>query len=117
VIGAAIGPGASSQFIAIDYIRPSWQAGAFAGRIRLNEDVHGNYGFPDYQAYCNHDVTVYPGARGAIFSKFGSLSADLGLHNRMNVFFQNSGGCPNVGNRLDLRQTSLKIKFQPYTGW
>ncbi len=117
VIGAAIGPGASSQFVGIDYIRPSWQAGAFAGRIRWNEDVHGNYGFPSYQSYCNHDVTLYPGVRGAIFSKFGSLSADLGLHNRLNVLFQNSGGCPNIGNRLDLRHTSLKIKFQPHTGW
>ncbi len=117
VVGAAIGPGASSQFVGVDYIRPSWQLGAFAGRIRWNEDVHGNYGFPDYQAYCTHDVSLYPGVRGAVFSKFGSLSADLGLHNRLNVLFQNSGGCPNIGNRLDLRHTSLKIKFQPYTGW
>ncbi len=117
VIGASIGPGASSQFIAADYMRSTWQLGAYAGRIRWNEDVHGAYGFPDYVAYCNHDVSVYPGARGAIFSRFGSLSADLALHNRMNVFFQNRGGCPNVGDRLDLRHTSLKLNFSPTLRW
>lgn len=117
VLGASIGPGASSQFVAADYIRPTWQVGAFAGRIRWNEDVHGTYGFPDYVSYCNHDVTVYPGARGSLVSRFGSVSADLALHNRMNVFFQNRGGCPNVGDRLDLRHTSLKLNFSPSLRW
>lgn len=117
VIGASIGPGASSQFLAADYMRPTWQVGAFAGRIRWNEDVHGTYGFPEYVSYCNHDVSVYPGARGSFFSRFGSVSADLALHNRMNVFFQNRGGCPNIGDRLDLRHTSFKLNFSPSLRW
>lgn len=113
VIGASNGPGSSSQFLALDYLKSSWRFGAFAGRIRWNEDVHSTYGFPDYVSYCSHDVTIYPGIRGALFGGFGSISADLALQNRMNAFFQNSGGCPNVGTRLDIRNTSLTIRFEP----
>ena len=114
VIGAAIGPGASSQFVGLDYMQPSWQVGAFAGRIRWNEDVHSTFGFPEYIAYCNHDITIYPGARGAVFTRFGTLSADISLQNRMNALFQNSGGCPNTGRRLDIRNSSLTVKFAPF---
>ncbi len=113
VIGAAIGPGSSSQFVAADYLAGSWRAGAYAGRIRTNEDVHSTFGFPEYVAYCNHDVSVYPGFRGAVFGRFGTLSADLLLQNRLNVLFQNRGGCPNEGDRLDLRNASFTLRFSP----
>ena len=109
IIGASIGPGASSQFVALDYLKSSWQLGAFAGRIRWNEDVHSTFGFPDFVSYCNHDVSIYPGLRGALFGGFGSISAELTLQNRLNLLFQNKGGCPNNGVRLDLRTTSLKV--------
>jgi hypothetical protein len=115
VIGASIGPGASSQFVAADYLAPSWRAGIFAGRIRTNEDVHSNFGFPEYVAYCNHDVTLYPGVRGAWLGSFGTLAFDYSLQNRLNVFFQNSGGCPNNGNRTDIRNGSLTIRFSPFS--
>jgi hypothetical protein len=111
VIGGAIGPGASSQFAAADYLARSWRAGAYVGRIRTNEDVHSTYGFPSYVSYCNHDVSVFPGFRGAVMHRFGTLSADLLLQNRMNVLFQNRGGCPNTGDRLDLRNASFTLKF------
>ena len=39
VIGAAIGPGASSQWLAADYIRKRWQAGAYVSRIRWDNDA------------------------------------------------------------------------------
>lgn len=113
VIGASIGPGASSQFLAADYLAPSWRAGVYVGRIRTNEDVHGTYGFPTYVSYCNHDVSVFPGFRGAWFSRFGIVSADLLLQNRMNVLFQNRGGCPNIGDRLDLRNASFTLRVSP----
>jgi hypothetical protein len=114
VIGASIGPGASSQWLALDYLKPSWRLGAFAGRIRLNEDVHSTFGFPDYVGYCNHDVTIYPGLRGAKTGRLGSISAELSLQNRVTPFFQNGGGCPNVGTRLDVRNKMLSISFSPF---
>jgi hypothetical protein len=114
VLGASIGPGASSQFVATDYIRPSWRFGVYAGRIRWNEDVHNATNFPIYVYYCNHDVTLYPGARMAASGRLGALSIDYSLQNRLNAFFQNAGGCPNVPPRLDIRNRSLTITFSPF---
>jgi len=114
VIGASIGPGASSQFAAMDYVKPDWQAGVFVGRIRLNEDVHSTYGFPIYVGYCSHDVIVYPGARGSVSGPFGTFSAELSLQNRLDALFQNAGGCPNNGLRLDIRNKSFRFTYTPF---
>jgi hypothetical protein len=116
VIGASIGPGASSQWLAIDYMKPSWRFGGYLGRIRWNEDVHSTANFPVYVGYCSHDVSLYPGVRaGAKAWKFGTLTADMSFQNRMNVFFENDGGCPNVGRRRDIRNRTLSITFTPFS--
>jgi hypothetical protein len=114
VIGASIGPGASSQWLAMDYVRPSWRFGGYVGRIRWNEDVHSTANFPVYQGYCSHDVTLYPGVRAASISRLGTLTADVSFQNRENAFFQNDGGCPNVGVRRDIRNRGLSITFSPF---
>lgn len=115
IIGASIGPGASSQWLAIDYLKPSWRFGTYVGRIRWNEDVHSTANFPVYVGYCSHDVSLYPGVRaGAKAWRFGTLTADVSFQNRMNAFFQNDGGCPNVGQRLDIRNRTLSITFSPF---
>jgi hypothetical protein len=114
VIGASIGPGASSQWLAMDYVRPSWRFGGYVGRIRWNEDVHSTANFPVYQGYCNHDVTLYPGVRAASISRLGTLTADVSFQNRENAFFENDGGCPNVGIRRDIRNRGLSITFSPF---
>jgi Capsule assembly protein Wzi len=113
-IGASIGPGASSQWFALDYLKPAWRFGAFLGRIRWNEDVHSNFGFPVPRAYCNHDVTLYSGIRGAKTGTLGTISADLSVQSRENAFFQNGGGCPNNGPRLDIRNHTLSVTFTPW---
>lgn len=116
IIGASIGPGASSQWLAIDYLKPSWRFGTYVGRIRWNEDVHSTANFPVYVGYCSHDVSLYPGVRaGAKAWRFGTLTADVSFQNRMNAFFQNDGGCPNVGQRLDIRNRTLSITFSPFS--
>lgn len=115
IIGASIGPGASSQWLALDYVRPSWRFGAFGGRIRWNEDVHSTAGFPDYVGYCSHDVSLYPGVRAGASSRFGTITADWSFQNRQNAFFQKDGGCPNVGDRVDIRNRTLSVTFSPFS--
>ena len=114
VIGGAIGPGASSQWLAMDYVKPSWRFGGYLGRIRWNEDVHSTANFPVYQGYCSHDVTLYPGVRAASLSRLGTITADVSFQNRENAFFENDGGCPNVGIRRDIRNRNLSITFSPF---
>ena len=115
VLGASIGPGASSQWLAIDYLKPSWRLGGYMGRIRWNEDVHSTFGFPDYQGYCSHDVSLYPGVRLASLSRLGTLTADVSFQNRQNFLFETDGGCPNVGIRRDVRNRTLSITFSPFS--
>jgi hypothetical protein len=112
MVGASIGPGAQSQFVAADYLKTDWRLGTFAGRIRWNEDVHDNFGFPTYAAYCNHDVSIYGGLRGARVARAGVFTADLTLQNRLNAFFQNAGGCPR-DRRLDIHNTTISFSFAP----
>jgi hypothetical protein len=115
IIGASIGPGASSQWVAFDYLKPGWRLGAFMGRIRWNQDVHNHAGLPAYVGYCSMDISTTPGVRGAKEGRFGSFTADLSLQSRWTPFFQNGGGCPNNGRRLNIRNNSLSITFSPFS--
>ena len=114
VLGASIGPGSSSQWLAWDYLRPAWRIGVFGGRIRWNQDVHNHSNFPVYVGYCNLDVSLYPGVRGAKSGALGTISAELSFQNRLTPFFQNGGGCPNNGRRLDIRNNTLSVTFAPF---
>jgi hypothetical protein len=114
-LAASIGPGASGQWLAFDYIEPIWSFGIFAGRIRWNEDMHATYGFPLYQGYCIHDVSVFPGARGSASSRFGYISADVSFGNRFNAFFQEQSGCPKGNSTMDIRNRTITVTLGTFT--
>lgn len=114
-LAAGIGPGASAQWAAADYVEPSWSAGIFAGRIRWNEDIHSTYGFPLYLGYCSHDVGVFPGARGSASSRFGYISADVSFGNRLNAYFQEQSGCPKGNSVLDIRNRTISVTIGTFT--
>jgi hypothetical protein len=114
-LGAAIGPGASSQWVAADYIEPNWSFGLFAGRIRWNEDIHDTYGFPWYQGYCVHDISILPGGRGTASSRFGYISADVTFGNRLNAYFQEQSGCIVQNSRLDIRNRTITLTIGTFT--
>ena len=114
-IGAAIGPGASSQWIAVDRLWPSASLGVTFNRIRWNEDVRSTYNWPPYVAYCNHDVSLLPGIRGGRALGGGYLSGELIVGTRLNAFFQNQSGCPTGGpSKIDEHNTTLSISFTPF---
>jgi hypothetical protein len=112
MLGASIGPGASSQFIATDFMKTGWRLGTYLGRIRWNEDVHDNFGFPAYASYCNQDVSLYGGIRGAKIGRLGTLTMDLTIQDRLNAFFQNGGGCPD-DRKLDIHNNTISVSFSP----
>ena len=114
-LGASIGPGASSQWLALDFIDPVWSFGINAGRIRWNEDIHSTYGFPIYQGYCIHDVSLFPGARGSFSSRFGYISADVAFGNRFNAWFQEQSGCPKGTGTMDIRNRTISVTIGTFT--
>ncbi len=114
-LAAGIGPGASGQWAAADYIEPNWSVGLTAGRIRWNEDIHSISGFPLYLGYCSHDVSVFPGARASASSRFGYISADVSFGNRLNAFFQEQSGCPKGNSVLDIRNRTISVTLGTFT--
>lgn len=108
-LGAAIGPGASSQWLGIDFVDPFWSFGLNVGRIRWNEDIHSTFGFPAYQGYCIHDVSVFPGARASLNRRFGYISADVSFGNRINAWFQEQSGCPKGNSTRDIRNRTISV--------
>ena len=100
VIGAAIGPGASSQWLAGDYVAATgWRAGIFLGRIRWDNDAL--YLFPSTtEKRLSHDVSLFGGVRG----RWRQLAATLTLGSRLNPFYRTDA---TVGN------TTLELRFTP----
>jgi hypothetical protein len=87
IIGASTGPGSSSQWLAGDYFTPRWQAGAFVGRTRWENDAL--YRLADARL-TRHDVTIFSGLRGGVRSRAVDLVGDLTIGRRVNYLFQNA---------------------------
>jgi hypothetical protein len=116
VIGAAIGPGASSQWLAVDYFAPKWRVGVFGGRIRWDDDAL--YSFASYYAnkWCSHDVSLFGGVTGAVLSRWGRIEASVTAGERLNVFYYHLSWCGPTAARqdiLDVRNTTLALRFSP----
>jgi hypothetical protein len=116
VLGATIGPGSSSHWLALDYFGPSWEVGLFGERIRWNNDALFDTPLvTPFEAYwCQHDVTIRAGIRGGISAPFGRFSASLSTGKRMNVFFEHFTPCgqdedPRALN--DINNTTLELKY------
>jgi hypothetical protein len=110
VLGAAIGPAGSSQWIAADYMAARWQLGVLATRIRWNNDAL--YRFAPAPTYASHDVTFGGGLRGSL--RLGRLQASAELleatrYSYLFQYYQDDDGrlvkvdVPNRTARLEMR--------------
>jgi hypothetical protein len=110
VLGATIGPGASSQYVGADWMSPRWQIGAFAGRVRSENDALYREGGP---RLTQHDVTVYTGVRaGATAGPFDVLGT-LTVGRRYNYLLQSVFYLSYPVNAVDVDNTSLSITMTP----
>ena len=110
VLGAAIGPGGSSQWLAVDYLRERWSAGGFLARTRWDNDAlfrqrHANF--------FKHDFSLMTGFRGSFTLSDVEVRGEWTIAKRFNYLFQqgrsNPGGFRTVdiwNNTLDLYVTS-----------
>jgi hypothetical protein len=110
VLGAAIGPGGSSQFVAADWMARLWQAGAFAGRSRNNNDALYREGGA---RLTQHDVTVYSGVRGALRLPRSDVAATITYGQRYNYLFQSLFYLADPVNALDVRNTTVTVVVSP----
>jgi hypothetical protein len=112
VIGAAIGPGSSSQYFGLDLFRAHLSYSLNVGRIRW-EDGAFYRAFPGGLAHFAHDVSVFAGAGLRWDSKRLALEANAIRTLRMNYLFQTSNPF-GPGTEHDVRNTTLRIKVTPH---
>ena len=110
VLGAAIGPGASSQFLAGDWLSPGWQGGLFVGRVRSENDALYREGGP---RLTQHDVTVYSGARGGIRLARTDVQGTLTVGRRYNYLLQSLFYLASPPDAVDIDNVSLAITITP----
>jgi len=113
IIGATIGPGASSQWLAFDFLGRVWRYGAFVGRTRVEDEVL--YQQVDGRL-SHHDVTVYSGVRGGARLPRADISGELFVGRRYNYLFQtdsyNVGDVPPA-NAIDVQNVTLRFRVTP----
>jgi hypothetical protein len=116
VVGAAIGPGGSSQWLATDLFAPGWSVGLFATRIRWDNDAYfHNPRGPRFMF--GHDVSLLGGVRARYQSRWGSVSAELGTGTRYDFLFQNlARDFPEADSAVDVRNRTLRISVAPRLG-
>jgi len=110
VVGAAIGPGASSQWLAFDVLSPGWSAGAFLERIRWDNDAY--YTQPVGRAYFAHDVSVTAGARGSVMTSVGAFDLELAREHRHNFLFQNPSYFFGDDLATDVIQLLVRMEYR-----
>ncbi len=109
VIGASIGPGASSQWLAFDFIDEGFRAGVFGGRIRWDAAAQ----FTDVVAEPKReDVSLFWGLRAATDLYGWTLSGELSHGVRINYLFQSFYADP-TGNAegVDVANTTISMTF------
>lgn len=111
VIGASIGPGSDSQWLALDLIGSAWRFGLFGGRIRWENDAL--YSSQVSYVPSDHDVSVFGGLRGAARLLHLQAQAELTYTRRINYLFQNPSANLAFPNGLEIRNLSLQLRLRP----
>jgi len=105
VLGAAIGPSASSQWAAVDWMAPDWSVGAFLGRIRWEAEAHQSY-LPEFR---RADISLLPGVRGrAPLGRF-RIDASYTYGLRLNYLFQAWPITPTRYRGVDIVNHTLAV--------
>ncbi|HEX8360752.1 MAG TPA: capsule assembly Wzi family protein [Longimicrobium sp.] len=120
VIGAGIGPGASGQWLAADWLRRGGLVGAFLGRVRSANDAYYDNpattrisyqgGTAPQSTVHGHDVTVFGGLRGRLPLRGVQLDAEWTAGQRYNYMFQSYAiGWSNRDDAVDVMNHTLRL--------
>ena len=109
-LGAAIGPGSSSQWLGADYYGARGQVGVYLRRERLQNDAL----YRQFLANAlRHDVSFGGGVRGGIPLLGYDLRVDLSAVNRLNYLFQNGVTYQYSVGTVDVMNYALTFDLAP----
>jgi hypothetical protein len=106
VLGAAIGPGASSQWLAGDLFAPRWRIGAYLGRIRWDNATLFEPIVPQFK---RQDVSLFAGLRGSVSWRGVNLGLDFTHAARFDYLFQAYVFAPPKTGGIDLINNTLAL--------
>ena len=110
VLGASIGPGSSSQWLAGDFFGARWRLGAFAGRTRWDNGVRFESFIP---GDARQDISLFTGVRGSVV--FRGVRALVAFTNtaRLNYLYQAYLDDPVTGKTsgIDIGNRTLSLTF------
>lgn len=106
-LGAAIGPGSSSQWVGIDFSLPHGQVGAGLERVRWDTD--GFYSQLTGWSFIAHDVSVMPGIHAALRVRENLVGFEIVRERRLNYLFQNWATTFTDTNRIDVTNVSARL--------
>jgi hypothetical protein len=112
VIGAATGPGSSSQWLAVDYLAPDWGVGLVTGRVRWENDTYYRHAV-DGRIHYAHDVSTLLGARGQYRAPGLDVGVELMHQNRLNYLFQNWSFNFDALLAWDQPNTTVRVVLTP----
>jgi hypothetical protein len=107
-LGAAIGPGASSQWLAGDVFAPSWRLGAYASRIRWDNGVLFEDIVPFFK---RQDVTLSAGLRGSVSWQGTTVFIDFAHAARFNYLFQSYILGPASFGGIDILNNTFSVSL------
>ena len=110
IMGAAVGPGGSSQFVGVDYLPERWQAGLFVGRIRWEDNAMYRQ---RYSTFFSHDVSIYSGVRGGYRLPRVDVSFELTAARRFNYLFQNGFSNPQQRGTVRVQNITFETRLTP----
>jgi hypothetical protein len=117
VVGAAIGPGSSSQWLAADLLGERGRIGVTASRIRWENDAFYRSPSPDpvrgHRSPHAHDVSVIGGLRGGVRVWEVEAGAEILFAHRYNYLFQNPDRGFGPEGAVDVWNRTIRIHLSP----
>lgn len=103
-LGAPIGTGSDSQYLAADYMVPRWLVGLHLERVRYDNDAYYRYFRYPYTTG-GHDAEWTVALRGGAFSSSAQVVGEIGYSTRHNRGFVHLPGTltTTIENNLNLR--------------
>ncbi len=110
LLGAAIGPGSSSQSVAMDVFGAPWRWGLFAGRVRRDNGVLFEPIVPEVK---RADVTLLAGMRASTVWRRVRALVEYSYQTRLNYLFQSYLDDPATGRTggIDIGNRTLSVTF------
>ena len=112
-LGAAIGPGSSSQWLAADVFAPRWRIGSYLNRIRWDNGVLFEPIVPQFK---RQDVTLLAGLRGGVSWSGVNLLVDFAHAARFNYLYQAYTLAPLRTGGIDLINNTVSVTLSTAVG-